>query len=174
MINLKLKNYYNIISLSIDSIKIVEALFERCSDYYILQNGTYPSKEDAKELFTDLPPDKNYEDKFVLGIFNSNNKLIGIIDIVKDFPTLGQWMLGLLLVEPNERCNGLGKMIHSALAEWAINLDATSFRIGVLEENIKGLSFWSNLGYRKIKEVTMDFTNKTHKVQVMTLEFSRQ
>ncbi|WP_097027043.1 GNAT family N-acetyltransferase [Clostridium peptidivorans] len=170
MINIKLENHYNIRSISIDDIKIMKSLCERCLDYYLLQNAAPPSKEDAEEIFTELPPGKNYEDKFVLGLFNHNDQLIGIIDIVKNFPTLGQWMLGLLLIDPNERCNGLGRIVHNALVKWTIDSGATSLRIGVLEENINGINFWSNVGYTKIKEVSIDFTNKTHKVHVMTLQ----
>ena len=81
-------------------------------------------------------------------------------------------MLGLFLIEPEERDNGLGKLIHEALAQWAISLGAKSFRIGVIEENYKGKKFWSNLGYIKINEEIMAFTKKTHIVNVMTYQLA--
>ena len=113
---------------------------------------------------------KNYVDKFVLGIYKFNNNLVGVVDIVRDFPIIGQWMLGLVLIEPNERETGLGKIVHEGLVEWAINLGAISFRIGIIQENYKGIKFWSTLGYTKIKEVNVNFTEKTHAVNVMTLK----
>ncbi|MCY6371154.1 GNAT family N-acetyltransferase [Clostridium ganghwense] len=171
MEKLNLLNDYEIKPLTIEKIKIIEELCEKCSDYYILHDGIVPSKEDTKEIFEAIPPNKNYKDKFVLGIFKDNKQLVGIIDIVKDFPVIGQWMLGLMLIDPKERGNGLGKMAHEALIQWATNLGAKSFRIGVIEDNYKGIKFWSDLGYRKIKEVTMEFTKKTNIVNVMTLEF---
>jgi hypothetical protein len=39
----------------------------------------------------------------------------------------------------------------------------------VFEDNYKGINFWSDLGYITIKEVNIDFANKTHIVNVMTL-----
>lgn len=170
-INLNLINGYRVKSLCADDCKTVEKLCEKCSDYYILHEGVLPSIEDVNEVFMALPHNKSYEDKFVLGVFKFDNKLVGIVDIVRDFPTAGEWMLGLMLIDPDERGNGIGKIVHKALSEWAINLGAKSFRIGVIQENHKGIKFWSGLGYRKIKDVDMEFTAKTHTVNVMRLQF---
>lgn len=173
MEKLNLENNYMIKSLTIDSIQITEALCLKCSDYYMLHDGILPSVEKIKEIFTALPPNKSYKDKFVLGVFKDSNELIGIIDIVKNFPNFGEWIIGLMLIDSEERGNGLGKKVHEALVKWAIKLGAKSFRIGVIEDNHKGINFWSDLGYIKIKEVNMDFANKTHIVNVMTLPVNR-
>lgn len=140
MVKLYLRNDYTIESLTIDDIEIAEALCLRCSGYYILHDGVLPSTEKVKEIFTVLPPDKSYEDKFVLGIFKNSNNLIGIIDVVKNFPVDGQWIIGLLIIDPKERGNGLGKKVHEALAEWAVKLGAKSFRIGVIADNHRGIN----------------------------------
>jgi RimJ/RimL family protein N-acetyltransferase len=66
-----------------------------------------------------------------LGVFKDSNKLIGIIAIVRNFIAVGQWIIGLMLIDPEERGNGLGKKVHGALVKWAIKLGAKSFRIGV-------------------------------------------
>jgi GNAT superfamily N-acetyltransferase len=171
MKNISLINGYSIKSVCIDSYNSVEKLCKNCSDYYILHNGIAASKKDIDEIFIDLPPNKNYEDKFVLGIYNIDNKLVGIVDIVRDFPNVGEWIIGLMLIKPNERSNGIGKILHKSLVEWAINSGAKSFRIGVVEDNHKGINFWCALGYKKIKEVNMNFTAKAHVVNVMTLKF---
>ena len=42
-------------------------------------------------------------------------------------------------------------------------------RIGVSKENVNGLKFWGNLGYKKIKENNMKMGNKLHKVYTMVL-----
>lgn len=148
---------------------IVAKLCEKCSDYYILSGGVYPSEEEINNIFIDLPPNKNLEDKFLLGVYKSD-ELVGMVDIIKDFPTIGEWTLGLMLIEPGERDSGLGKIIHKALIKWAKNLGAKTFRIGVIENNQKAFKFWSNLGYTKIKEVKMDFKSKTHVVSIMRLQ----
>lgn len=168
MLKINLTKEYKIKCLIRENSNIVETLCKECLDYYILTGGTVPSKEEVKEIFIALPPNKNYEDKFVLGIYKLN-ELIGLVDIIKDFITTKEWTIGLMLIKPQERSNGLGKVVHKALVEWAKDLGAKSFRIGVIEDNYKGINFWSSLGYKKIKEVNMDFNKKTHLVNVMRL-----
>ncbi|KEI01249.1 GNAT family N-acetyltransferase [Clostridium botulinum] len=171
MQNINLSNKYNIRKLFKDNEYIVEKLCEKCSDYYILHDGIIPSKQKVKEIFIALPPNKNYKDKFVLGVYKFD-ELVGIVDIVKNFPTMGEWMLGLIVIDPEERGNGLGKRVHKELVAWAKALGAKSFRVGVIEENYKGIKFWSSLGYKKIKEINMDFIAKTHVVNVMRLKLN--
>lgn len=170
MERIHLINGYRLELLSAKNHKIVEALNEKCADFFILHDGVLPSEKDANEIFTALPPNKNYEDKFVFGLYRPDDELVGIIDIVRDFPTLGEWTLGLMLIDPQERGNGLGKMVHEALVRRALDLGAKSFRIGVVEENKKGFHFWSGLGYKKVKQITMDFKEKTHLTNYMTLQ----
>lgn len=172
MVYLTLSNSYTIKSLTMDSLKTIETLNQECSDYYILHEGVLPSKKEALEIFNELPPGKHYEDKYTLGVFKNIKELIGIIDVVSDFPVVGEWMLGLLLIKPVERGNGLGKMIHEALVQWAITLGATSFRIGVIEDNRKGKKFWTDLGYMKIKEAILKKEKKTSVVNVMNFRIS--
>ena len=78
-----------------------------------------------------------------------------------------------MLIEPNERGKNLGKTIHKSLIKWASNLGAMSFRIGVIKDNYVAMKFWSGLGYKKIKEVSMDLSGKQDIVYFMRLEFNR-
>jgi GNAT superfamily N-acetyltransferase len=172
MVKLILKNDYKIKELTLKKQKTLKILNQKCTDYYLLHDGVLPSKKEVLEIFNALPPGKNYKDKHVLGVYKCRNELIGIIEIIKNLPVNGEWMIGLLVIEPEERDNGLGKLIHEALSQWAITLGAKSFRIGVIEENYKGKRFWSNLGYIKVNEETMAFTKKTHIVNVMTYQLA--
>lgn len=168
--SIDLINGYKIIQLSKQNYDIVEELCKKCSDYFILSGETLPSKDDVSALFTDLPPNKNFEDKFFLGIYKSD-KLIGIIDIVRDYPTISEWTIGLLLLEPEERGRGLGTVIHEALVKWSKSLGAKRFRIGVINDNDRAFKFWSNLGYAKVKEIDMDIVSKNQVVNIMVMEF---
>ncbi|MFB0921548.1 MAG: GNAT family N-acetyltransferase [Oscillospiraceae bacterium] len=172
MLNITLKDGYSIRLLTEADRSEVLALCARCGDYYQLHCGVLPAEREVDEIFLDLPDGKGYEDKFVLGVSSAQNKLVGVIDIIRDYPIQGEWMLGLMLLDPAKRGNGLGKAVHSALVEWAKRLGATSFRIGVIEENKNGQAFWAAMGYRKLKEVSMALLEKTHTVDVMTLTFS--
>ena len=145
----------------------VQALCQRCADYFLLHEGTPPGPSAAGDIFEALPPGKSAADKFVFGV-ESAGGLKGIVDLVRDFPETGTWMLGLLLLEPSERGRGTGKAVHKALASWAAGCGAAAFRIGVVEENARGRRFWSSLGYLTQKDVSMRLGQKKHRVLVMT------
>ena len=163
---------YKLKIITDEYMKLVQGLCEKCIDYYGSYYGTYTIIDVAKEIFEDIPPNKDYIDKFVFGIFNNNRDLVGIIDIVRDFPINEEWIIGLMLIEPNERERKLGKTIHKSLIKWASSLGARSFRIGVIKDNYVAMKFWTGLGYKRIKEVTMDLSGKKNIVYVMRLEFN--
>ncbi|MCH3963649.1 MAG: GNAT family N-acetyltransferase [Clostridium sp.] len=156
-------------TIGTDDINIISEFCRRCSDYYVMHGGIEASRRDVEEIFEELPPGKDYGDKFVFGIFKNNKQLVGIVDIVKDFPVSTQWMLGLMLIDPMERGRGLGRMVHFRLTEWAVNLGAGSFRIGVIDKNVKGIGFWKSLGYREIRKGKIQLKDKTNQLYVMVL-----
>ena len=172
MRDIVLKNGYSVRRLGKDAYTALLDLCVSCSDYYLLHCGVSPAKREVDEIFLDLPPDKGYEDKFVLGVFDAEDMLVGILDVIRDYVIKGEWTIGLMLLDPKQRGKGLGTIVHEALVVWAVELGAKSFRLGAIEENPKGLAFWSSLGYEKIKEVEMTLTEKTHIVNVMTLHFT--
>lgn len=149
-----------------DKIKIKD-LFDRCYDYFYLVEGRKTNKESIKELLEDLPPDKNSKDKHVLGIFDNVN-LIGVIDLVENYPSKHEWIIGLMLIDPNVRGEGLGQKVHEVLEEISKKGQANKLRIGVVEQNKAALKFWKNVGYTEIKRTEpLKYGNKENRVIVM-------
>jgi len=169
MCNIIMENGYRIGRLGEDERAAVLDLCVRCADYYLLHCGILPAQKEVAEIFEDLPPNKEYNDKFVLGVFDTDEGLVGVLDVVRDYVVKGEWIIGLMLLDPKERGKGLGKSIHDALIVWAKGLGAVSFRLGVIEENKNGRAFWNAMGYEKVKEVNMTMDEKTHIVNCMTL-----
>jgi GNAT superfamily N-acetyltransferase len=170
-LSIDLKNGYKIKTLNEkENINQVFDLCKRCYDYFLLHDGTYPEYEDAEEIFTSLPPNNTYEDKFVTGIFNTENELSGLIEVVRNYPAADSWIIGLMFIDPVVRNNGLGRMSHDAIKSLAINSGATMLRLGAVEENINGVMFWTSLGYKKTKEEKRDYKKKTHNLYTMTME----
>lgn len=145
----------------------LQELCGRCSDYYTVVEGRSPSKDAAHEILTELPPNKEYKDKFVVGVCNQNAELVGVIDVVRDYPEMGEWMIGLLMIDPAERNNGLGRRIHRHLVEGVSRLKGDKLRIGVVEDNHGAYCFWRKLGYEEIKRVNMKVGDKENVVIVM-------
>ncbi|MEA4895179.1 MAG: GNAT family N-acetyltransferase [Oscillospiraceae bacterium] len=171
MTEIKLNNGYAMKHLSENYRAELLALCIRCEDYYKLHCGVFPADREVDEIFRDLPPGKDYSDKFVLGFFDPSVKLVGVLDVIRNYKAEGEWTIGLMLLDPAVRGIGLGRTVHSALINWAKGLGARSFRIGVIEENANGHEFWAAMGYVKIEAVSMMLAEKTHIVDVMILPF---
>lgn len=64
----------------------VQALCERCADYFELVTGLPPGPAEAQSLFIELPEGKGYEDKLLMGIFASSGDLVGVLAVIGDYP----------------------------------------------------------------------------------------
>ncbi|UUV18362.1 GNAT family N-acetyltransferase [Fusobacteria bacterium ZRK30] len=158
-----------IVSLDLDDMGSIDQLCNECEDYFLMVNGAIHTEEDTEEILTALPPEKEFKDKFVLGVFY-REELVGIIDLIKDYPVIDQWIIGLFLLKEKNRNKGVGKIVHNALIEMVLKGSGKSLTLGVVKDNIKGLKFWENLGYKTIREADVTLKDKVKKAYVMVLE----
>ena len=160
---------YNIRLLSGDDEVDVQALCERCSDFSELIEGRPPEKDAGRGILFDFPPDKEMKDKYVFGVYKERDVLIAVIDMVKDYKVVGEWIMGLLMIDPRERGNSLGRKLHKLIISWVSKENGRKLRIGVVEENHKGYKFWREMGYTEIDRVKITYGNKEHTVISMDL-----
>ncbi len=125
-----------------------QALCEACADYHLLIYGQPAGPDEAREQLALLPPGKTREDKFVFGLFTPRPRLCGVLDIARDFREPGEWYLGLLLLEPGVRGQGLGGQVLRAAEAWARAQGARRVRLACAEQNEAGRRFWERQGYR--------------------------
>jgi len=146
----------------------IQTFFDEIADFFNLHYGLSPEPAEAQSLFSALPEGKSYKDKFVIGFFNREEKLIGILDAIRDYKTDGEWAIGLLALHPNARNRGLGSAVYHAFEEWVIGLGAQQFRLGVAEMNERAYSFWKRLGFEEIgKTSPQKHGNKVYCVVLM-------
>ncbi|UAK23114.1 GNAT family N-acetyltransferase [Sphingomonas nostoxanthinifaciens] len=145
-----------------DAIEVA-ALYDRCADYFLLQDGLAPTLADADELFIGLPSEKEARDQTVLG-WRGDDGLHAVAAILRDYPRDGTWYLGLMIVEPAHRGLGLGRAIYGEIEDWAAKRGATEIRLAVLEANEAGERFWRSLGFGEVRRVGPDaFKIKSHR-----------
>lgn len=130
----------------------IQILCNTCSDYYLLDKGAPADSDEAQKILDARPEGKSHEDQFNIGVFSETSKLVALIHIIKDYPKENVWMLGLMLVDPKERNNRLGTLIHREIVSRVKDRNGHTIRIGVLDNNIKALKFWDSLGYEFEKE----------------------
>lgn len=167
--NIKVKNL-SVKLLDINDTDDIHSLFSNCNDYFVIEQGVPATAEDAKNLLEALPPKRTYDDKYVIGFYKEKTELVALVDIVRDFPEDGTWMLGLLLIDPSQRRTGLGNDIHEALTELVRGEDGVKIRVGVIENNHVGMKFWKAQSYTLVKTVEMDNGNGQQSVHVMSLD----
>lgn len=139
-----------------------------------MHGGEEPGEEDVCDIFKDLPHGKGYEDKFVFGISSEMGDLIGVVDLIRDYPVNGVWTIGWLILDPSERIKGLGRKIDDYITTFALRYHADKLRIGVIQNNEKGYGFWRHLGYCEVSRVNWKSRNKDHVVILMKKDISNK
>ena len=150
-LSLPIDERYRLIALTPDDVPDVQALLERSADYSELVMGLPPGPAEAQSLYIDLPEGKGYEDKLLLGVFTTERRLVGVFDAIRDYPELGEWWIGLLLLEPKQRSQGLGERTYQVFERWAGTHGAQGIRLAVLEQNTRAERFWRRLGFEELE-----------------------
>ncbi|WP_420138776.1 GNAT family N-acetyltransferase [Sphingomonas sp.] len=133
----------------------VAYLYDRCVDYFLLQDGEPPTLADAQALFTDLPAGKEAHDQSVFG-WTLRKRLRAIIAILRDYPDDGVWYLGFMLIDPRQRGHGVGRSLYRKVEQWAVAQGAVEVRLAVLEQNEAATRFWHSLGFSTFRRVGPD------------------
>ena len=118
----------------------------RCSAFFELVTGESDAAKIATELLDKGPPGVDPSRKHVLGI-ERDDRLVGIVHLIEDFPTEGAWYLGTLLLLPDERNRGTGRAIWTAIETCVHSSGGRVLRLIVQEQNPRAASFWTSLDF---------------------------
>jgi RimJ/RimL family protein N-acetyltransferase len=130
------------------TITAVQALHERSADYVARVWGLPPDPASGRDFFERLPPGKTPADKYPLGIFAAEGRLVGCIDLVRGWPDAATAAIGLLLLEPAARGRGVGATavaaIEATARQWS---EIETLRAVVLDSNDVARPFWEKQGF---------------------------
>lgn len=126
----------------------VQELFEASSEYFRAFTGQPPARDEARRAFVAGPPSKSVNDKSVLGVFSSAEVLLAVADVIRDWPAEATWSVGMLLVHPDHRRQGLGSSFARELERWAVAHGARKIRTAVPSGNEEAVAFLRGLHYR--------------------------
>ncbi len=160
---------YKLRKLNLRDESILENLCTCCTDYYRITEGKAPDINSASKIIEEIPQGKKYKDKYVIGIFDSHNQLIGVLDMIKDYPLKYEWIISLLMIDPSKRHIGIGKSIHKYIKTQLQKTNAAQIRICVTEDNKSAYKFWKSLGYTEELRKKYQLGNKYSVFIVMTL-----
>lgn len=132
---------YEIRNLGEKNFHEIQSFLNLFDDFFILCEG---EKGTATGLLSACPPGKDVKsDKILTGIY-SNKVLIGIIDLIKDYPEDGVWTIGYLLIHPTYRNQKIGSDIIDAISRMK---NIKKLRCVVQSQNPRALRFWQKLGF---------------------------
>lgn len=131
---------------------LVQALLEDCADYFELVTGLPAGPSAGASLFAERPEGRGPEDKFVFGVFSEPAALIGLLDVIHGHPYPSDWFIGLMLLSPPHRGQGLGRRLYLAFVTWAMGQGAQRILLGVVEQNERACRFWKRLGFEPLEK----------------------
>jgi len=126
-------------------------LLQACEDFSLLSHGMPSTETDALDLLHDRPPGIAPDQKAVIGFFDGHGILIAALDFLVGYPEDNIWFIGLLLIHPDQRGQGLGKRILKSFESWARSYRAEAVMLGVLECNTRALRFWQSIGFQEVE-----------------------
>ena len=131
----------------------LQCVLEAASTYNQSVTGAPPCGALAQSIFTALPPEKTYDDKFVWGLY-AGHAMIGCADVIRGYPVRDKALIGLLLLaEPWQR-RGLGRafaiLVEQAVVTWN---EISTLRLGVAVSNPGAYIFWHKMGYLETGEI---------------------
>lgn len=159
---------YSARRLEPNEAEVLQRLYEQCADYADLVDGHPPSPFAAREEFLAVPEGKTLQDKFMFGLFDARNILVGLIEAIRHYPDDQTWWVGLMMLAPQQRGKGVGSEFYRGFEHWVLGHGAQQVMLSVVEENEQGFSFWKKIGFEVTRKTPpKQFANKTHRLYVM-------
>jgi GNAT superfamily N-acetyltransferase len=149
---------------------VIQHLYDQCLDYMLLVDGHPAGPNAGEEEFKDVPPGKSPKDKYIFGIFDQSDQLLGLLDALRGYPDETTWWIGLLLLLPEARTKGLGRLVVQGFTEYVWAKGGKAIMLGVVEENERAFQFWTRLGFEVVHRTEpRQFGNKMQTVNIMRL-----
>lgn len=137
-----------------DGARVLD-LCKRAADYVELETGRAPDMAYVKETMTDAPQNLSVDQLWCWGHTNADGGLIGIATGLKGYYEADDWYLGVLLLEPAARDNGLGTRMARHVIDKARADNAACLRVAVLDTNIRARIFWLRLNFQHEKSTAI-------------------
>ena len=121
--------------------------FHRAADYALMERGQLPDATTVQDFFEDCPPGCDPDASLKLACLDSQGRILGIADMAFGFPERSDAYIGLLLMDPGIRAQGLGRRFLDHLVDEASRRRCRRMLVAVLDVNTRGCSFWEREGF---------------------------
>jgi ribosomal protein S18 acetylase RimI-like enzyme len=146
----------------IADLERVSDLTRRAIDYVTMETHGTDIPAFVKSNLVDAPPVCGPDDIFLRGLERPDGSLAGYANSIRHYPEHGHWYMGLLLLDPAERGQGLGRRAATRVMDEARADNAPCIRIAVLDVNTNARKFWAAMGYEHERTVPGDPNGDGH------------
>lgn len=126
---------------------LVARFYTEAPDYWLLAEGRCDPEAQAQDFFADAPPNCDPATSDRLGLF-VNQRLSGVAEVSYGFPEPGDAYLGLMILGPWARGQGMGRAFLAEVERLARARKAPHLYLAVIEVNPRGRAFWEREGFR--------------------------
>lgn len=124
-------------------VDLFENFFEQCEG----------AKGSALGILKACPVTKDrLRDKFLIGLYQ-NDLLIGLIDLIQNYPHDEVWMIGYFLIHPQFRNKDLGSRFIADVEQSLKRYGVKRLRCVVQRQNPKAYSFWRKNNFSLQNEI---------------------
>ncbi len=113
-----------------------------------------------------LPPERTYDDKYYLGIFDGD-KLIAVLDLILNYPNDKTAFIGFFMVRAEYQGCGLGTFLISDIVGCVKDCGYRYTRLGYAKGNPQSRAFWIKNGFR---ETGVETNTQNYTIVVMQKE----
>jgi GNAT superfamily N-acetyltransferase len=105
-----------------------------------------PSLASLQNDLDDLPDGYTHSDEIMFRAYH-DSRLVAYSEVLRGFEGPMEWIIGIVLVDPEHRCNGLGQRVLERIAADAAVWGATTLAVGVIVSRTRSLCFWNREGF---------------------------
>lgn len=163
-----LLNHYlkekQLFSKIIDNPAELFAFFRSCEDFINLVFHHSDTDAEAQDFIHGLPKNKTDKDKYSIAIYNHLQQIIAVCDLIQDYPHKHIWYIGLLLISPALRQQGMGSFIFANLEKVILSLSGQEINLITQKQNPKATAFWKKHGFIITDESTQTLESGSNEI----------
>ncbi|CAM3849238.1 GNAT family N-acetyltransferase [Corallococcus sp. ZKHCc1 1396] len=125
-----------------------QPLLDGCEDFHQLTYGRPALPDQARLIPSERPPGLVSGQGHLLALKTATGEVVGLLEALRDFPTPGEWYIGILLLAPQVRGQGRGQAVLHAYEALVRASGGTRLRLAVLEQNEAAHRFWTRMGFQ--------------------------
>ena len=141
-----LSTQYAVKTIAEEDIQDVYNLCKENRRYYRYLHER-PSKQNLTEVITKLPDGTGMEDKHFVGFYDSEGRLVALLDLITGYKEPDDAFIGWFIVDAKLQGQGIGSQIFADIRAALSGLGYDKLRLGCVKENVEAESFWKSMGF---------------------------